>query len=165
MLIYGVKNRLTHVLTNLLKTLRRTGSRLKKMKKILFLIMCLITLVTGNIYAQEVVTDPVTSVVLDLGTFTGIVAVVSTVVTQITKVIPAISENRLLKILVSVGTGIVVCMLCWILKVTPLLDDLIWWQTLLYGLAVGLSGCGFYDIVKAIGSLFGKQDEVIHYNR
>lgn len=136
------------------------------MKKILFLIMCLITLVTGNIYAQEVVTDPVTSVVLDLGTFTGIVAVVSTLVTQITKVIPVISENRLLKILVSVGTGIVVCMLCWILKVTPLLDDLIWWQTLLYGLAVGLSGCGFYDIVKAIGSLFGsKQDEVIHYNR
>ena len=48
------------------------------MKKILFLIVCLITLVTGNIYAQEVVTDPVASIVIDLGTFTGIVAVVST---------------------------------------------------------------------------------------
>lgn len=54
------------------------------MKKILFLIVCLITLVTGNIYAQEVVTDPETSFVIDLGTFTGIVAVVSTLVTQIT---------------------------------------------------------------------------------
>lgn len=136
------------------------------MKKILFLIMCLITLVTGNIYAQEVVTDPVASIVIDLGTFTGIVAVVSTLVTQITKVVPAISDSNLIKILISVGTGIVVCMVCWMLKATPLLNDLLWWQTLLYGLAAGLSGCGFYDIVKAIGVLFGnKQDEVIHYNK
>ena len=135
------------------------------MKKILFLIVCLITLVTGNIYAQEVVTNPSTSFVIDLGTFTGIVAVVSTLVTQITKVVPAISDSKLIKILISVGTGIAVCMVCWLLKATPLLNDLVWWQSLLYGLAVGLSGCGFYDIIKAIGSLFGKQDEVIHYNK
>ena len=132
------------------------------MKKILFLIVCLITLVTGNIYAQEVVTAPVASIVIDLGTFTGIVAVVSTLVTQIAKVVPAISDSKLIKILISVG--IVVCMICWLLKATPLLNDLVWWQSLLYGLAVGLSGCGFYDIVKAIGGLFGKQDDVIHFN-
>lgn len=135
------------------------------MKKILFLIVALISLISGNIYAQEVVTDPSTSFVIDLGTFTGIVAVVSTLVTQITKVVPAISESKLIKILISVGTGIAVCMVCWLLKATPLLNDLVWWQSLLYGLAVGLSGCGFYDIIKAIGSLFGKQDEVIHYNK
>lgn len=135
------------------------------MKKILFLIVALISLISGNIYAQEVVTDPVASIVIDLGTFTGIVAVVSTLVTQITKVVPAISDSKLIKILISVVTGIVVCMVCWLLKATPLLNDLVWWQSLLYGLAVGLSGCGFYDIVKAIGSLFGKQDEVIHYNK
>lgn len=135
------------------------------MKKILFLIVALISLISGNIYAQEVVTDPSTSFVIDLGTFTGIVAVVSTLVTQITKVVPAISESKLIKILISVGTGIVVCMVCWLLKATPLLNDLVWWQSLLYGLAVGLSGCGFYDIIKVIGSLFGKQDEVIHYNK
>lgn len=99
------------------------------MKKILFLIVCLITLVTGNIYAQEVVTDPETSFVIDLGTFTGIVAVVSTLVTQITKVVPAISDSKLIKILISVGTGIVVCMICWLLKATPLLNDLVWWQS------------------------------------
>lgn len=138
------------------------------MKKILFLIVALISLISlisGNIYAQEVVTDPSTSFVIDLGTFTGIVAVVSTLVTQITKVVPAISDSKLIKILISVVTGIAVCMACWLLKATPLLNDLVWWQSLLYGLAVGLSGCGFYDIVKAIGSLFGKQDEVIHYNK
>ena len=135
------------------------------MKKILFLIVALISLISGNIYAQEVVTDPVVSIVIDLGTFTGIVAVVSTLVTQITKVVPAISDSKLIKILISVGTGIVVCMICWLLKATPLLNDLVWWQSLLYGLAVGLSGCGFYDIIKASGCLFGKQDEVIHYNK
>lgn len=136
------------------------------MKKILFLIVALISLVSGNIYAQEVVTDPAASLVIDLGTFTGIVAVVSTLVTQIAKVVPAISDSKLIKILISVGTGIVVCMICWLLKATPLLNDLVWWQSLLYVLAVGLSGCGFYDIIKAIGGLFGnRQDEVIHYNR
>lgn len=135
------------------------------MKKILFLIVALISLISGNIYAQEVVTAPVASVVIDLGTFTGIVAVVSTLVTQITKVVPAISDSKLIKILISVVTGIAVCMVCWLLKATPLLNDLVWWQSLLYGLATGLSGCGFYDIVKAIGGLFGKQDEVIHYNK
>jgi hypothetical protein len=135
------------------------------MKKILFLIVALISLISGNIYAQEVVTEPSTSFVIDLGTFTGIVAVVSTLVTQITKVVPAISDSKLIKILISVVTGIAVCMACWLLKATPLLNDLVWWQSLLYGLAVGLSGCGFYDIVKAIGGLFGKQDEVIHYNK
>ena len=76
------------------------------MKKNLFLIVCLITFVSGNIYAQEVVTDPVASIVIDLGTFTGIVAVVSTLVTQITKVVPAISDSKLIKILISVGTEI-----------------------------------------------------------
>lgn len=135
------------------------------MKKILFLIVALISLISGNIYAQEVVTDSVVSIVIDLGTFTGIVAVVSTLVTQITKVVPAISDSKLIKILISVVTGIAVCMVCWLLKATPLLNDLVWWQSLLYGLAAGLSGCGFYDIIKAIGGLFGKQDEVIHYNK
>ena len=32
-------------------------------------------------------------------------------------------------------------------------------ETLLYGLASGLSGCGFYDLVKAVAALFMKKDE------
>ena len=125
------------------------------MKKFLF-IVCMLTLFVGGVMAQEVATNPETSFVLDLGTFTGIVAVVSTLVTQIVKVVPAISDNKLIKILVSSGTGMLVCLLCWVLKATPLLTDLVWWQALLYGLAAGLSGCGFYDIVKAIGGAFKK---------
>jgi len=132
------------------------------MKKILLLIVCLITLVTGNIYAQEVVTDPVTSFVIDLGSFTGLVAVVSAIVTQIAKLIPAISANKLAKIGVSVSVGIIVCVLAWLLQLTPLLDGYVWWQVLIYGAAAGLSGCGFYDVIKAIGALFKPQEDVIH---
>lgn len=125
------------------------------MKKILFILSALMLSVTC--FAQETIPSD-SSFVIDLGTFTGIVAVVSTLVTQITKVVPAISDSKLIKILISVATGIVVCMLCWLLKATPLLNGLVWWQSLLYGLAVGLSGCGFYDIIKAIGGLFSKKE-------
>jgi hypothetical protein len=45
-------------------------------------------------------------------------------------------------------------MVSWALQLTPLLDGYVWWQVLIYGVAAGLSGCGFYDVVKAIGALF-----------
>lgn len=129
------------------------------MRKVIFLVLCLVVLVTGNVYAQEVVTEPTTSFVIDLGSFTGIVAIVSALVTQIAKLIPAISVNNLAKIGVSVGVGIIVCMLSWLLHLTPLLDSYLWWHILIYGAATGLSGCGFYDVIKALGSLF--EDDVI----
>ncbi len=50
-----------------------------------------------------------------------------------------------------------VCILAWLLKVSPLLIGSEWWEALLYGVAVGLSSAGFYDLVKAIGSLFIKR--------
>ena len=81
---------------------------------------------------------------VDVGTFTGLVALTSMIVTQVMKVIPAIDGNRLAKIGISALVGIV----------APLLDGLVWWQALLYGLAAGLSGCGFYDVIKAIARLF-----------
>lgn len=31
-----------------------------------------------------------------------------------------------------------------------------------YGVAAGLSGCGFYDLVKVVWELFKPKDEVIH---
>lgn len=128
------------------------------MRKVLFFVLCLVALVTGNVYAQEVVTEPTTSFVIDLGSFTGIVAIVSALVTQIAKLIPAISINNLAKIGVSVGVGIIVCMLSWLLHLTPLLEGYVWWHVLIYGVAAGLSGCGFYDVIKAIGNLFKPQD-------
>lgn len=91
---------------------------------------------------------------VDVGTFTGLVALTSMIVTQVMKVIPAIDGNRLAKIGISVLVGIVACIVMWVLQASPLLDGLVWWQALLYGLAAGLSGCGFYDVIKAIAGLF-----------
>ena len=98
-------------------------------------------------------------IVIDLGTFAGITAVVSALVTQILKLIPAVAGNKLAKIGLSAGVGIAVCMAAWLLHVSAPLDGLSWWQALLYGLASGLSGCGFYDLVKAVAALFKKDDE------
>ena len=91
---------------------------------------------------------------VDVGTFTGLVALTSMIVTQVMKVIPAIDGNRLAKIGISALAGIAVCMAVGALQASPLLDGLVWWQALLYGLAAGLSGCGFYDVIKAIAGLF-----------
>ena len=77
-----------------------------------------------TVFAQEAVTsEPSTAgFVIDLGTFTGIVALISAIVTQILKVIPAISESKFAKIGVSVAVGMVVCVLAWALQLTPLLE-------------------------------------------
>ena len=98
-------------------------------------------------------------IVIDLGTFAGITAVVSALVTQLLKLIPAVAGNKLAKIGLSAGVGIAVCMAAWLLHVSAPLDGLSWWQALLYGLASGLSGCGFYDLVKAVAGLFKKNEE------
>lgn len=98
--------------------------------------------------------------VLDLSTFGGIVAVISAIVTQILKVIPSIDGSKIAKIGISVAVGIVVCILSWLLKVSDPLAGLIWWQTLIYGVAAGLSGCGFYDLVKVIWDLFKPKDNI-----
>ena len=82
-----------------------------KMKRIiLFFCLCLITTLAS--FAQTVLpaAEPETSFLIDLGSFTGIVALVSTLVTQILKVVPAISASKLAKILISCGVGMVVCL-------------------------------------------------------
>lgn len=130
------------------------------MKKMILMFAMLISAVT--VFAQGAVTsEPSTSTgfVIELGTFTGIVAFISAIVTQILKVIPAISGSKLAKIGVSVAVGMVVCVLAWALQLTPLLEGYDWWGTLIYGLAAGLSGCGFYDVVKAIAALFKDNTE------
>ena len=82
---------------------------------ILFFSLCLITLAS---FAQTVLpaAEPETSLLIDLGSFTGIVALVSTLVTQILKVVPAISAKQVTKILISCGVGMVVCILAWLLQ-------------------------------------------------
>lgn len=131
------------------------------MKKI-FLVMSMLLLFVCGAFAQTEVSNEGTQIILDLSTFGGIVAVISPVVTQIFKLIPAIDGSKIAKIGISVGVGIIVCMLAWLLKVSEPLAGLIWWQTLIYGVAAGLSGCGFYDLVKVVWELFKPKDEVIH---
>ena len=131
------------------------------MKKIV-LVMSMLMLFVCGVFAQTEVSNEGTQIILDLSTFTGIVTVISPVVTQIFKLIPAIDGSKIAKIGISVGVGIIVCMLAWVLKISEPLAGLIWWQTLIYGVAAGLSGCGFYDLVKVVWELFKPKDEVIH---
>ena len=123
------------------------------MKKVMLVIVMMMIFVPG-VFAQTEVTSEEVQFAIDLSTFGGIVAVISPVVTQIFKLIPAIDGSKIAKIGISVAVGIVVCMLSWLLKVSEPLAGLIWWQTLVYGVAAGLSGCGFYDLVKVVWGLF-----------
>lgn len=132
-----------------------------RMKKVMLVMSMLLLFVCGA-FAQTEVSNEGTQIILDLSTFTGIVTVISSVVTQIFKLIPAIDGSKIAKIGISVAVGIAVCMLAWILKISEPLAGLIWWQTLIYGVAAGLSGCGFYDLVKVVWELFKPKDEVIH---
>lgn len=130
------------------------------MKKFIFMFMALLTLAIPASAADEDIGIALASeVVIDVGSFTGIVALVSMIATQILKVIPAIKENKLAKIGISVAVGIIVCMVCWVLQVSPILISMEWWVALLYGLAAGLSACGFYDIIKAIYNTIIKPDK------
>lgn len=131
------------------------------MKKIVLVMSMLLFFVCG-VFAQTEVSNEGTQIILDLSTFGGIVTVISSVVTQIFKLIPAIDGSKIAKIGISVAVGIAVCMLAWVLKISEPLAGLIWWQTLIYGVAAGLSGCGFYDLVKVVWELFKPKDEVIH---
>ena len=112
------------------------------MKRLLFLLVML--LAPMALMAQEVI-QPWGSITIDLTTFTGIAALITMLATQWAKVVSAIV------------IGMVVCVLAWALKVSPLLIGSEWWEALLYGAAAGASGAGLYDLVKAIGSLFVKR--------
>lgn len=123
-----------------------------------FILMFAMLLSSVAIFAQDaVVTDPDGSeFAIDLGTFTGIVALISYLVTQIAKLLPKVATSKLAKIGMSCGVGIVVCIVAWVLNLSPMLSGFAWWGALIYGVAAGLSGCGFYDVVKAVGALFKK---------
>ena len=131
------------------------------MKKIV-LVMSMLMLFVCGVFAQTEVTSEEAKFAIDLSTFAGIVAVISPVVTQIFKLIPSIDGSKIAKIGISVAVGIVVCILSWLLKVSDPLAGLIWWQAIIYGVAAGLSGCGFYDLVKVVWELFKPKEDVIH---
>lgn len=127
------------------------------MKRFLILMGAMMTLCLTSVVAQTLETPVETSgLVIDLGSFTGIVAVISFIITQLGKSV-SLLENKWAKILSSVVVGIAVTFGTWVLGLTPFLSGLPWWQTLLYGLMAGLSGCGFYEIIKPFLKLFGEK--------
>lgn len=127
---------------------------MKRMSVLAVMLMAAVVMVFGQDGGEAT-----SGIVIDLGTFAGITALVSALVTQILKLIPKVKENKLAKIGISAGVGLVVCVVAWLLQIAAPLEGLPWWQVLLYGLASGLSGCGFYDLVKAVAALFMKKDE------
>lgn len=131
------------------------------MKKIV-LVMSMLMLFVCGAFAQTEVSNEGTQIIFDISTFGGIVGLISSAVTQIFKAFPSIDGSKIAKIGISVAVGIVVCMLAWVLKISEPLAGLIWWQTLIYGVAAGLSGCGFYDLVKVVWELFKPKEEVTH---
>ena len=128
------------------------------MKKVMFVIVMMMIFVPG-VFAQTEVTSEEVQFAIDLSTFGGIVVLISSAVTHIFNSFPSIDGSRIAKIGISVGVGIIVCMLAWVLKISEPLAGLIWWQTLIYGVAAGLSGCGFYDLVKVVWELFKPKEQ------
>ena len=88
--------------------------------------------------------------VTDFASFTGFMTLVSLVVTQLSKLIPGISEKKWAKPLVSIVVGILSCLFGWILQISPVLEGLIWYMVILYGVFAGLSACGLYSILKPL---------------
>ena len=121
-------------------------------------------LTCGALMAQETVPAEA-GTMIDVTTFGGMMAVVTAIVTQFAKLIPFINEHKWAKVLTSLGVGIAATMACWGLQVSDYLAGLVWWQALIAGAAVGMSSAGFYDVIKALWSIFKpKEEDTITYN-
>jgi hypothetical protein len=88
--------------------------------------------------------------VMGLTTFMGIVALVSFAVTQLSKYLVFV-EKTVWKILTSVATGVLLTLIAWHFGLADYLTGLVWWQAVLQGIFAGLSACGLYDFLKALG--------------
>ena len=123
------------------------------LKKLIIMLNMLLMFVVG-IAAQtamglsEEVVEP--GLVTDFASFTGIMTLISLVVTQLSKLIPSIEEKKWAKPLVSIAVGILSCLFGWILQISPVLEGLIWYMVILYGVFAGLSACGLYSILKPL---------------
>lgn len=122
--------------------------------KKLIIMLNMLLMFTVEIAAQtamglsEEVVEP--GLVTDFASFTGIMTLVSLVVTQLSKLIPSIEEKKWAKPLVSIVVGILSCLFGWILQISPVLEGLIWYMVILYGVFAGLSACGLYSILKPL---------------
>jgi hypothetical protein len=123
------------------------------LKKLIIMLNMLLMFIVGiaaqtAIGLSEEVVEP--GLVTDFASFTGIMALISLVVTQLSKLIPSIKEKKWAKPLVSIAVGILSCLFGWILQISPVLEGLIWYMVILYGVFAGLSACGLYSILKPL---------------
>lgn len=123
------------------------------LKKLIIMLNMLLMFVVGiaaqtAIGLSEGVVEP--GLVTDFASFTGIMTLISLVVTQLSKLIPSIKEKKWAKPLVSIAVGILSCLFGWILQISPVLEGLIWYMVILYGVFAGLSACGLYSILKPL---------------
>ena len=126
------------------------------MKKMMLMMGLL--LVSCALMAQETVPAEA-GTMIDVTTFGGMMALVTMVVTQFAKLIPFINEHKWAKVLTSLGVGIAATMACWGLQVSDYLMGMLWWQALIAGAAVGMSSAGFYDVIKALWSIFKPKED------
>jgi hypothetical protein len=122
------------------------------MKRFLFLtsVISLLSLLSVTyVYAQEAPPEGSISAI-DLTTFTGIVAAVSLAVTQLAKIIPAVSQKNWLKILTSVGVAVAASLLAWHFGWAQFLQGLSWYMAVFYGVGAGLTASGAYDLIKSL---------------
>lgn len=124
------------------------------MKRVVIFCWLLLACVVSVLAAEAGVVNQEAGV--SVATFAGVTALVSLLGTQVSKLVPYIGAHNWCKILVSVALGMVVAMASWGLQLAEFMDGFAWWQALLAGVASGLSACGFYDLIKAIGGLFKK---------
>lgn len=123
------------------------------LKKLIIMLNMLLMFVVGiaaqtAIGLSEEAIEP--GLVTDFASFTGIMTLISLVVTQLSKLIPSIEERKWAKPLVSIVVGILSCLFGWILQISPVLEGLIWYMVILYGVFAGLSACGLYSILKPL---------------
>lgn len=123
------------------------------LKKLIIMLNILLMFTVGiaaqtAIGLSEGVVEP--GLVTDFASFTGIMTLISLVVTQLSKLIPSIEERKWAKPLVSIAVGILSCLFGWILQISPVLEGLIWYMVILYGVFAGLSACGLYSILKPL---------------
>jgi len=121
------------------------------MKKIVFILCALfMALVCVPVFGQEI-EIPADVAGLGFETFAGIVAIVSFFLTQGAKFIPFVEKNTITKIVSSVVIAVVISLVAWQFKLAAFLADMALWQVAIQGALIGLSACGFFDVLKSVG--------------
>ena len=109
---------------------------------------------SAGAYAQGENANSGSSFVFDFGSFTGLAGIVTTIVTQLVKMITALQKAGW-KIATAIIVGVAVTYIGYFFNLTPFLLGASILQVLIYGVAAGLAGCGFYDIIKVILKALG----------